>query len=267
MAQNTGALIQKHFEVSGVVCNIPSGIQHDLGEMQQALDNIDKFGSIASLGTGGDPATLWTPGGLHPGIQAAAAGTIESSDANDAAGGTGAQTVLVTKFNQGYVESQVEYSMDGTTPVSVGSIRGGYRIEVVTQGSSGPNVGTLSLKVGSTIVASVLPGAGQTRMAWYVVPVNTTGYLLRWYVRIGRQTAAWADCSLRVRKWALGGARNAGVAKRQDIASIGGPIDEKRPVAMVIPGRSAIWVNIDEVSATLQISGGFDMLTLTNIGI
>lgn len=265
----------KWFEVAGIICVPPIGVQHDLGELQTALLHINKYGDNFDIDTTTDPEDIWDGHlvtTLHPGVQPLASATLESGSGNDDFSGTGAQTVEVIGVGgstPGYILTTEEVTLDGTNLVALANnYRAIFRMEVLTQGSAGPNVGLLTAKIGSVTVAQILPDNGQTLMAWYIVPEGKTGYLMRWYAKCGKQNNAYAKMSLRVRKWALGGARNAGVTKRADyVHSNSSGLVEKFIIAPVYPARTVIWVRVDEVSASnTAVSAGFDLLTLTNIG-
>jgi hypothetical protein len=120
--------------------------------------------------------------------------------------------------------------------------------------------------IGAVDVANITAGYGQTRMCWSVVPGGMTGYFVGWFAQAGRHTAAWAEVHPRVRKWAAGGSRTAGVVKRTGLTVTNGPkVEEVLPVAHAYPARTVIWLRAELVSATVAMSGGFNLINLTNI--
>lgn len=267
MVQNSGPLLQKWFEVAGTVCKIPDEIQHDLGDFQVAIDDIDKYGWLGSVGTGSDPATVWSVGGLHPGVLSVTISGL-TGGADDTLAGSGAQIVEVIYLKDDWSKVTENIDMAGASLAPFANeARAVDRMEVIQWGGSGPNVANINATIGGTTVARIDAGAGQTGMAWYVIPTGHTAYLLRWYAFIGRNaSAAYAEVHFKVRKWAARGAMNAGVIKRHGLLSTqGNKVNDRRPIAETYPARTVVWIDAFEVSATVSVSAGFDMLVLPNI--
>ena len=187
--------------------------------------------------------------------------------ANDALAGTGAQIVSVSYLDVDWELVTENINMAGASLAPfTKDARAVYRMEVVQWGAAGPNVAAINATIGGTTVARIDAGAGQTGMAWYVIPNGYTGYLLRWYAATGKNaSAAFAELHFKVRKWSTNGPGNTGVIKRHGLISTqGNDLDDRRPVAAVYPARTAMWVDAFEVSATVALSAGFDLLVLPN---
>lgn len=108
----------------------------------------------------------------------AAVRSVSSSSASDTAAGIGARTVRITWFDSTGAGPFFEIvALNGTTPVPVVATTGRFyeSLEVVTAGSTGTNVGTISLFVnnaggGGTIgtigIGNVVLAVGDQRTLW-----------------------------------------------------------------------------------------------------
>jgi hypothetical protein len=107
--------------------------------------------------------------------------TIVSASANDTSAGTGARTVTVTYLDQtGAGPLTTTFTMNGTTPVTAGVSNMCFieKIVVATVGSTGSNVGILTLKTGGgTTVGTVGATANQTFWAHHYAPTGKTCYI------------------------------------------------------------------------------------------
>lgn len=115
--------------------------------------------------------------------------SIVSTSTNDSSAGTGARTVRITFLKADFTGPFTEdITMNGTTAVDTASSEICYieRIEVLTVGSTGSNVGTLNLKTttggGGSTFASVAATDNTTLWAHHYVPTgkvaNITGISL-----------------------------------------------------------------------------------------
>lgn len=114
--------------------------------------------------------------------------SMNSTSANDTAVGTGAQTVRITYYVQtgtGLVTGPfIEIiSLNGTAAVNTvaTNIRYIEKLEVLTAGSSGENVGTIRLWTGTaasgTVFSSINATDGETFLAHHFVPSGKTCYI------------------------------------------------------------------------------------------
>lgn len=133
------------------------------------------------------PEDIWRGGGTYSFLSSAATVNIVSSSANDAAAGTGAQTVVVEYLDSDWVQRSVTLTMNGTHQVdsSVSCIRVN-RAYVDTAGSGNINAGTITVKGGSTTQITIAIGVGQSQLGIYSVPYvygiernNTTRKIIR----------------------------------------------------------------------------------------
>lgn len=112
---------------------------------------------------------------------------VVSTSASDTAAGTGARTVRVVYLDASNMEQSVIATMNGTTPVSIGT---GYTFiqyaEVMTVGSNSTSVGnvTVSSTNGAATVATtfemITAGGNKSLSGNYRIPAGKVGYLSSW---------------------------------------------------------------------------------------
>jgi hypothetical protein len=128
----------------------------------------------------------------QPRINDVSSGTtyyICSSNANDTAGGTGARTVRIFYLNGSGVPTATTATMNGTTPVSLGS---GFTYflwaEVATVGSNTTAVGDIIIGTNAGAVSTVaqtvemIAAGGNRSLSGRVkIPTGYTGYIIDWH--------------------------------------------------------------------------------------
>ena len=122
---------------------------------------------------------------------------IVSTSANDAAAGTGAQTVKVFGLTS-WTEEEVSetITMNGVTNVATtNSYVIIHRMRAETWGTAGPNVGviTATAVTDATITAQINAGWGQTEMAIYGIPSGKTLQVKKWRYGINKASGVAAD--------------------------------------------------------------------------
>lgn len=217
---------------------------------------FEKFGKNPDIDTGSIPEDIWNGGGLYTGQPTGAAETMEifSSSANDTAAGTGARTVRIFNLldGTGAAVSDVDVTLNGTTPVSLGAgtyYRGGSRIKVLTTGSGGSNAGTITLRHTTTTsnIFAVMPvGLNQTSIAAYTVPLGKTLYIDRIEFQLGRAngSAGQAEMSFRNRPHGADTGYNSAVAPSITNSSSYRLMDTQ----LTFPARTDIICRCDDVS-------------------
>ena len=235
------------------------------------FDPVQKFGRIPDIDGGNTNEDVWDGEGAYPFPTVPVAMTVSSDSAEDTATtGTGARSVEVYTLDVNGVESEVVYDMAGLTPVSIpGDQYRVYRAYVITPGSHGTNVGTIYVGSGvvtngvpDVVYAQIQPDVGQTLMAVYTIPVQssggqeyTSGQIVRWYANCGAVQAAYATIALQTRD-----PGRAWRSRRTHSISEGGPMDEEVRFGINLKPMTDIRarVIINGVNNT-SIAAGFDI--------
>ena len=125
-------------------------------------------------------------------INAVSTGTtyyLNSTSANDTAAGTGARTVRIVYLDSSGNQQVRTDTLNGTTPVSIGS---GYSYfqwaEVASVGSGGVSAGNITISstngaaTTATTVEYIAAGGNRSLSARYKVPTGYTAYITNWDV-------------------------------------------------------------------------------------
>jgi hypothetical protein len=135
------------------------------------------LGRNADVDIGSVPEDLIPQGGVYVFQTTAQLVEILSSDADDAAGDTGARTVLVSGLNATYDEVSEVATMNGAGAVAlVQTFLRVNRLSVVTAGSSLSNEGTITLRVagGGATMCVMAPLTGVSHHGIFTVPHGHT---------------------------------------------------------------------------------------------
>jgi hypothetical protein len=140
-------------------------------------DYINKFGYNPDVdaSTGPDEDVVAWGGMVHWPTSVIAAANIDivSTDAADAAAGTGARTLEIVGLDADYKLQSETVTMTGLTDVNpVNDYIRIFRAKVTTAGSNETSVGTITIDDGTNILAQILAGFGQTTQAAFTIPAN-----------------------------------------------------------------------------------------------
>lgn len=129
--------------------------------------------------------------------------TIASTDANDTDAGTGAQEVRIYGLSDWDTSETIQVvTMNTASPPTTTSMVIIYRMEVVTKGSAGVNLGTITATaaVDSTVTAQIRIGQGQTQMLIYAIPSIEKLFISDLGMIVNKAAGATGliDCSLLV---------------------------------------------------------------------
>ena len=176
---------------------------------------IIKFGRLEEIDSG-DTADVWDYGNVgqsqnYPWPSAAATTTVVSDDVNDTAAGTGARTVHVQGLDANYMELTQIVTMNGTTPVELGTDL--IRVHRAWTGEAGAhangnNVGNIDIKHGATIIGRITAGWGQTQMCLYTAPADKTMYICKWVTSAHFAGASAGNLHVRLDLRPFGGSWN-----------------------------------------------------------
>lgn len=125
---------------------------------------------------------------------------IVSSSTDDASGGLGARTLRIYGLTSWSTkETSEDITMNGTTNVATSnSYVIIYRMQVLTKGSSGPNVGTITATADtdSTVTAQIEATNGQTLMCIFAIPSIQTAYIPSMQFSLIKNASAEAEVRL-----------------------------------------------------------------------
>ena len=144
--------------------------------------------SVANTAFGPLWEGLTQSGGLYPFPSSAAQLTIVSSSASD----TSALSVQITGLDANFNPISEVIALNGTSAVT--SVNSYLRINGCTV-TNGTNVGNISFKQSTTLLAQINAGFGLNQASVYTVPAGHTLYILKSYktANIGFTSSAWIN--------------------------------------------------------------------------
>ena len=187
------------------------------GKLGTTVSDVHKFGYNPDVASATEEDITFT-GGTHVWLTAAAPLRIQAGgDANDGVSGTGALTVSIEGLDANFTVISETVTTAGTSASSATSasfIRV-TRAYVATVGTyTGANIADMVIETTGPVTLATIPaGRGQTKMATYTVPANTTAYL--------SQVRAWVDSNKEC---------DIIVYQRQDADDVSSPFTSKRVV-------------------------------------
>jgi len=131
---------------------------------------------------------LTQSGGLYPFPSSAAQLTIVSSSASD----TSALSVQIQGLDANFAPISEVIALNGTNAVT--SVKSYLRVNNVGV-TNGINVGTITFKQSTTLLAQINPGLGVNQASIYTVPAGYSLYIMRSYktANIGFTSGAWIN--------------------------------------------------------------------------
>ncbi len=232
---------------------------------------IHKFGRNPDIDTVSGFSDLWNDflsAGRYTGFDATTPEIVEvfSSDANDTATGTGANTVLLIGLGAGFVEQTEVIALNGLT--SVNSTLEYLRLDraIVITGGNGVdpnavNAGTITGRQSITTANAffhIPPGANRTTIACLTIPAGKVGYVKGAFVTLAKKGSAGVEPRALIRQpgsvfqvveWlALSGSGNSYVDRRFDIPLI------------PVPAGSDIKLQADTDTNNVGVAGGIEII-------
>lgn len=264
-------------------CQFTDGAQHVFGvpESDPALSvpaglvlnylGLNKFGRTTDADAGiltdiwdGANSTTAQPIWLAP--TAARIHAVVSTNTADAApSGAGARSVQVYGLQTwSSAETSEIVTMDGDTPVNTAnSYVIIHRVKVTSFGSSGPNVGTISVTAASpdsTLTAQINAVEGQTQMAVYGVPSGQSLFITQYYASLNKAVKN-AGADFRVVINPIPDEEPAGFIIKHTSGAVSegtGSVGHKYDPYFRIDGPSIIKVQVISDTANSAADGGFD---------
>jgi hypothetical protein len=241
--------------------------------------SINKFGHNPTVETGTDPEDVWQGGGIYGFVPTESVTCdIKSDDTDDAAAGTGARTVIVYGLDTNWLEVNETVTLNGTTEVALQNeyVRL-YRAVVLTAGSQMENDGNITVQSSegaggindNTVGIYIAAEDGQSQQAWYTIPAGKTGYFMKGYVGVsdGGNAASRESAEFKWKARLNNGTTGAWATKGQvECINDGSTTWQYRYgiPAGPLPAKTDIRIECTEVTATLGVVGGFDILLVDN---
>lgn len=193
------------------------------------------------------------------------ASTSAEDDATKDPAGTGCYTLYIEGLDTNYELQTETISMNGTTNVTTsGTYMRIYRSYVVTAGSTGGNVGTITGTTTSSDddIFNISPVQGQTRLTPHTVRAGYTAYLVRHWAYMNRtNTSGSSDIEFLIRPFgeawrsvSLIGVVGGGQSGYEHNEILPFCMEEKTDMRM----RGTVSANNTDISA------GFDLIMLKN---
>jgi hypothetical protein len=147
--------------------------------------SIYKFGFNSDIN--GTEETVWSNGGIYVYPTTAARMYVNSTSANDTAGGTGVRSIRVFGLDANYNEVSEDLAMTGQSQtLTANTYIRVYRAYALTAGSLGTAAGTIYIANGAGLNGSFIPTGSilanlgtdnQTQLALWTVPAGYTFHL------------------------------------------------------------------------------------------
>jgi len=233
-------------------------------EMLPGVMTFKKFGYNPSVGTSSE--TIWDKSGLYVYPSEAATMYVASNNANDTAdGGTGARTVTISGLNGDYEYVEHLVSLDGLTPVEIGTMIRVFRMATTTSGSLIGTAGTLSVSDGTftdgvpdgETYAQVLDGNNQTLMATFTVPAGYTGFVGESFINSGKSGEVIADSVGRAF-----GTSQFNISRR--ILLYEDSFVFNNTIPYVVPEKADIEIRAKVIATAVPVAAGFDLILVRN---
>ncbi len=211
---------------------------------------LNKFGHNPTVA--GSLETVWTGSNLYPWMTVADQLEILSSDPDDAAGDTGARSLILFGLDVDYLLISEVIITDGINVVtSVLTYFRIYRVMVVEVGVSGWNEGQITIRDQDTDTARALIEVqkNQTLMATFTIPANYTGFITSWYV--GSVTTKDTEFELYIRPF------GEAFQVKRNIHLVGMAYSNRFDFPEVASGRSDIEIRASSSGGGGDVSAGF----------
>ena len=227
---------------------------------------VEVFGEILSFGSPTSPADVssFTSPSLYPFPTGLSVLSIVSDDAADTLAGTGGRTLLLEGLDDNYDFVTDTIDLDGTTPVltAVQFFRLN-KVEVITVGSGGENVGNITISHSGTEIANILPRAGNILQAIYTIENGKIGIIGKW----GYSTHA-AEGSPSTNKEVIISLKTRKENQAWQVRRIGGQRSDGGGEAIdtkffVVPAKSDIRVEVTALVNNSAIASGFDLVLVS----
>jgi len=237
------------------IIRLPHGLLGVAANHYDGLSHIHKFGAVPAMSQN-QSGTIWDVNDTtYPwsAFSSATTLTVDRASASDAD-----KQVLITGLDSGYNEiSETVTLTSATGNATTQSFIRVYRA-YMTNGSA-TNVGSISVKASTTVVAQITAGKGQTLMAIYTVPAGYSAYVLKGAATC--QDGADATGDMFVRYFGESAFR---VGHSFEVCGDGGEYMYDFGIPLRIPEKSDIDIRASVRSNNARLTAAFDVLLERN---
>ena len=233
----------------------PFGLQVARGQIQ-GHTVVQVFGYNPDLDT--TEESVWPDGGTVPHPTVASVLTIVSTDAADAAAGTGARTVYIEGVDGDYNVVSETVTLNGTTDVdTTAEFLYVNKFYVATAGSGGANAGTITAKVSTTLYDLIAIGYNNRTTAHYCVPAGYTGYMVEGILTTG-QASGTTSVTAFLKQHGTDGLVRVGAVATLNNGSVQYDFDP----AYTIPEKNCVGATAIGAAANNSVSAFFNIILI-----
>lgn len=233
------------------IIRLPHGLLGVAANHYDGLLHIHKFGAVPAMSQN-NTGTIWDVNDTtYPwsAFSSAITLTVDRASASDAD-----KDVLISGLDAGYNEITETVTLSSATGnATTKSFIRVYRA-YMTNGSA-TNVGNISVKASTTVVAQITAGKGQTLMAIYTVPAGHSAYVLKGAATC--QDGADATGDMFVRYFGESAFR---VGHSFEVCGDGGQYMYDFGIPLRIPEKSDIDIRASVRSNNARLTAAFDVL-------
>ena len=237
------------------IIRLPHGLLGVAANHYQGLSHVHKFGAVPAMSQN-QTGTIWDVNDTaYPwsAFSTATTLTVDRASVSDAD-----KQVLITGLDSGYNEiSETVTLTSATGNATTQSFIRVYRA-YMTNGSA-TNVGNVSVKASTTVVAQITAAKGQTLMAIYTVPAGYSAYILKGAATC--QDGADATGDMFVRYFGESAFR---VGHSFEVCGDGGEYMYDFGIPLRIPEKSDIDIRASVRSNNARLTAAFDILLERN---
>lgn len=226
---------------------------------------VHKYGTNTDIDTATVPEDIWPAGVASTPTtlvwqDSVSTASVVSSNAADAAAGTGTQTLFIDGVDDNFNSISETITMNGLTPViSSNSYLHINRMFALVSGTNDTNVGDITATLGSDINAVIPANVGQTQQAIYQIPTadspNSHAHLTHLWITVGKPQSSFAVMKLFV--WPDGGSMRAFNDVAVDSSAI---FDHVRITPhRFVPGTRVWWQCTEASANNMQVYTGFEI--------
>ena len=168
-------------------------------------------------------------------------------------------TVEIQGLDSNYELQTETVTISGSSATTTNSYKRVFRARYSCTDNFEPNSERILIKSGTTTVAKVLEGVGQTMMSIYTIPAGYTGYLMR--LDVTAQGTATGSFKLFARPDGAGTFQIRHVA---EVNGVGGPYQLEYPIPQAFTEKTDIDARMHTFSNNGRYTCTFDILLVDN---